>query len=458
MRGKLHEYQKSCVRFLVKRPFAGLFLDMGLGKTLIVLTALKALFAERKVKRVLVLATKRIAEEVWSREIEKWGFNFSYVIATGKPKDRLKAIKRGAQITIINYENFIWLAELFNGAGAWGYDFVIVDESSAFKNPQAQRFKALRSIRPFLKRLIILTGTPAPNGLIDLWSQIFLLDQGERLGQYITRYRNTYFTPAAGSGFIVYSWRIRQGADKVIYDKISDLCISMRSRDYLKLPDRTDNFIRLSLSEKHQKAYRVFEREAVLKLSSCDITAVNAAVLTGKLLQFASGAVYDETGAYFQTHDTKVQGLKELYDESQGQPLLVFYQFRSDKERLLRVFTDARTLDTCDVSDWNKGRIPMLLVHPRSAGHGLNLQYGGHIIVWFSMLWSLEQYQQSNARLLRQGQQHPVTVHHLVCKGTVDERAVRVLQGKEKGQTALLEALKESVKAGQSGQKGDKTA
>ena len=343
----------------------------------------------------------------------------------------------------MNRENVQWLYEHLKNKKQFPFDMLVIDESSSFKNPQAKRFKAMRKMRPLFKRIVILTGTPAPNTLMDLWAQMYLLDGGERLGKTITEYRTRFFRPDKTNGHIVYSYRLQQGADNVIYDKIQDICMSLKAKDYLNLPDRIDNVITIDLSDKERELYREMERTHILTLVNEEISALNAAAVANKLLQMANGAIYNEDGDAIVIHRQKIERLKELVEVNEGKPILVFYNFKHDLESIKDAFPKSVELKTdTDVDDWNNGDIQMLLAHPASAGYGLNLQAGGHIIVWYGLTWSLEQYQQANARLHRQGQQEPVIVHHLVAKDTMDEQVMRALERKEVGQDALLEAIK----------------
>ncbi|HGS8618734.1 TPA: SNF2-related protein, partial [Enterococcus faecalis] len=329
----------------------------------------------------------------------------------------------------------------------WPFKTVIIDELSSFKSSSAKRFKALRKVRPKMERVIGLTGTPSPNSLMDLWAQIYLLDQGERLGKTITQYRNKYFVPAQKNGHIVYSWQLIPGAEEEIYNKISDICVSMKAKDYLQLPPRTENIIELDLNPTSWKQYKELEREYVLELEGTDVVASNAATLSNKLLQLSNGAVYDENGDGREIHQEKLNALERVIEDAQGQSVLVFYQYQHDLERIQARFKQAKALNVSDgdIEKWNEGKIPLLLAHPQSAGHGLNLQKGGHIIVWFGLTWSLEFYQQANARLDRQGQTQPVIIHHLVTKGTIDEQVIKALQAKEQGQSALMAAVKAKI-------------
>lgn len=434
---KLHEYQEYAKTWIVEHSHCGLLLDMGLGKTLTTLAAIdeiENIFCEGN--KILIIAPKKVADETWSAEIEKWGFEFTYSKVLGSTKKRLEALEKEADIYIINRENVVWLVEYYKTK--WPFTFVVIDELSSFKSSKSKRFRALRKVRPKIKRFVGLTGTPAPNSLIDLWPQIYLMDGGKRLETSQTKFKDRYFRPDKQNGPIVYSWALRPNAEEEIYQKIDDICISMKAKDFLNLPPRTDNVVAIKLSD--MRAYKQFEKDLVLELEDQEVTASNSAVLANKLLQMANGAIYDDEKNVISIHDDKLEALEDIVEDSQGQPILVFYQYKHDLERLKKKFPQAEELTTVD--KWNSGKIPMLLCHPQSAGHGLNLQKGGHIIVWFGLTWSLEYYQQANARLDRQGQTEPVIIHHLVAEGTVDEKVLSILQGKEKNQNALLEAVK----------------
>lgn len=448
MEAKLHEYQEYSKDWILDHPYCALFLDMGLGKSLTTLTAIDELLNTFEViENVLVIAPLSVAEKTWSDEIEKWDhlnhLTFSKVL--GSRQQRMAALAKKADVYLINRENVEWLVDHYRKD--WPFRTVIIDESSSFKSPSAKRFKALRKVRPMIERLVELTGTPSPNNLMDLWSQIYLLDQGERLGKTITAFRNHYFIPASQNGHIVYSWALLPGAEEAIYKKISDLCVSMKAKDYLKLPPRTNNVIEVELSSADWKKYKELERHYVLELDESDVVASNAATLSNKLLQMANGCIYDENGEAKPIHEKKLDALERIIEEAQGQPVLVFYQYKHDLARIQERFKQAKVLDVSagDIKKWNEGKIPLLLAHPQSAGHGLNLQAGGHIIVWFGLTWSLEFYQQANARLDRQGQQNPVIVHHLVAKGTIDEDVMKALETKEVGQEALMAAVKARI-------------
>lgn len=448
MEAKLHEYQEYSKDWILDHPYCALFLDMGLGKSLTTLTAIDELLNTFEViENVLVIAPLSVAEKTWSDEIEKWDhlnhLTFSKVL--GSRQQRLAALAKKADVYLVNRENVEWLVDHYRKE--WPFRTVIIDESSSFKSPSAKRFKALRKVRPMIERLVELTGTPSPNNLMDLWSQIYLLDQGERLGKTITAFRNHYFTPASQNGHIVYSWALLPGAEEAIYKKIGDICVSMKAKDYLKLPPRTNNVIEVELSSADRKKYKELERHYVLELKGSDVVASNAATLSNKLLQMSNGCIYDENGEAKPIHEKKLDALERVIEEAQGQPVLVFYQYKHDLARIQERFKQAKVLDVSagDIKKWNEGKIPVLLAHPQSAGHGLNLQAGGHIIVWFGLTWSLEFYQQANARLDRQGQQNPVIVHHLVAKGTIDEDVMRALETKEVGQEALMAAVKARI-------------
>lgn len=446
MEARLHGYQEYSVQWILDHPYAGLFLDMGLGKTLTTLTAVSDLLTVGEIEDVLVIAPLKVAEKTWSDEIEKWDHlkHIRYSKILGSPKQREAALKQKADVYLINRENVTWLVEYFKTK--WPFKTVVIDELSSFKAPSSKRFKALKKVRPKINRMIGLTGTPAPNNLMDLWSQMYLLDQGERLGRTLTAYRNHYFRPDKMNGHIVYSYQLLPGAEESIYQKIEDICISMKAKDYLNLPSRVDSVIEVELTPSEMQMYQRFERDYVLDMQEDEITAANAAVLSNKLLQLANGAIYNEFHDIYHIHDAKLTALKNIVEDSQGQPLLVFYNFQHDLDRLQAHFPEAEILSTDNMDRWNEGKIPMLLAHPQSAGHGLNLQRGGHIIVWFGLTWSLEYYQQANARLDRQGQTESVIVHHLVAKGTVDEMVLNRLEGKEMTQEELLLALKARVK------------
>lgn len=441
---RLRPYQEYACREIIKKPACGLFLDMGLGKSLTTLTAIDYLINDAfEVGKVLVVAPLRVAETTWPDEVEKWGFNLTVSKVLGPARKREQALQAEADIYTINRENLVWLIEKM-GRG-WPFDMVVIDESSGFKNHQAKRFKALKRIRPLIKRLVELTGTPSPNGLMDLWSQLYLLDRGQRLGKTIGEYRRRWFYPGAGQGHIVYNWVPKDGAKEGIYAAISDICVSMKSEDYLSLPPVVYNPVKVALSNNEMAEYKRFERNLVLSLPDSDIVATTAATLSNKLMQFANGCCYDENGAAVQIHHHKLDALAEIVEDNET--VMVFYWFKHDLAMLKSRFPNARELKNAqDIRDWNAGKIPLLLVHPASAGHGLNLQDGGSVAIWYSLTWSLELYQQANKRLHRSGQQKTVIIHQLIAKGTIDEDVMQALDGKRIGQDGLMEAIKARIK------------
>ena len=421
----------------------------GLGKTISTLIAIeKLMYDSFAIKKVLLIAPKKVAESTWSQESQKWNATRRLTVAKvlGSEKERIQALESESDIYVINRENVQWLYDYYFGKPKkkFPFDMLVIDESSSFKNPQAKRFKAMRKMRPLFNRIVILTGTPAPNTLMDIWAQMYLLDGGDRLGKTLTEFRCRYFTPDKTNGHVVYSYRLLPNADTAIFGKIQDVCMSLKAKDYLKLPERIENVITVEMNPKEWALYKEMEREHVLSIADDDdISALNAASLASKLLQLANGSIYNDEGDIVVVHNEKVERLKELVETNEGKPILVFYNFKHDLQAIKEVFPKAVELKTDDdVAEWNKGNIQMLLAHPASAGYGLNLQAGGNIIVWYGLTWSLEQYQQANARLHRQGQTQPVIIHHLVTKGTMDEQVMKALERKEVGQDALLEAIK----------------
>lgn len=414
---------------------------------MITLTAIEELMHERfEASRVLVVAPLRVAATVWAEETRKWDHltGLRCVKVLGSQQDRLAALDTDADIYIINRENVDWLCRTCQERKRWPFDMVVLDELSSFKSASAARFKALRRVRPAISRIVGLTGTPAPNGLLDLWAQIYLLDEGERLGKTLGGFRARYFDEGRRNGNIVYNWIPKRGAEEAIYEKLMDLCISMKAADYIELPERIDTEVRVRLGERAQADYDKLEHDMLLPLKEGgEITAASAAVVTGKLLQLANGAVYDAERKYHVIHDEKLDALEDLIESAQGQPVLVYYSYQHDLQRILQRFPKAKQLFSAkDVDMWNAGKIPIMLAHPDSAGHGLNLQFGGHILIWFGLTWSLEKYQQANARLHRQGQGKPVTVFHIIAEGTMDEQVMKILSRKEIKQNALIEAVK----------------
>ena len=456
MNYKPYQYQAYATQWIIDKKKSALFLEMGMGKSVSTLTAiLELMYDYFDVAKVLVIAPLRVASTTWEEEIEKWDHlkELRITKVLGSEKQRISALYEKADIYIINRENVTWLVERFDSD--WPFDMVVIDELSSFKSSKAQRFKSLKKVRPFIKRLVGLTGTPAPNGLIDLWPQIYLLDGGERLGKTVTGYREKYFLPDKRNQMIVYTWKLKEDAEDAIYEKLSDICVSMKAKDYLELPERLDNVISVELPKKAKEQYEVLEKELILSIDEADVLAGSAAVLANKLLQMANGAVYDEDGEVKQIHDEKLKALDELIETAGGKPVLVFYGYQHDKDRLLKHLKKLkpRLLQSDqDIKDWNQGKVQVLLAHPASAGHGLNLQTGGNIIVWFGLTWSLELYQQANARLWRQGQKQTVVIHHIIAKDTIDERVMKALEDKDVSQAALIEA----VKARMHQYKGDK--
>lgn len=447
----LYPYQRYAVDFIERHRFCGLFLDMGLGKTVSTLTAVKRMIYSFEVSKVLVIAPKKVAETTWTTEADKWEhlrcLKLSKVIGT--EKERAEALGADADVYVINRENVCWLVRYLNGR--MPFDMLVIDELSSFKSHTAQRFKALKSVRYQFSRIIGLTGTPAPNGYMDLWAELYLLDGGERLGKYITRYREEYFHPLISVGAVVYRYGLNAMSDIVISKKISDICVSMKACDYLQLPKRIDNTINVILTKDEKRQYDRFESEEILKINGETITAANAAAVTNKLLQYANGAVYDETKNVHTIHDAKIGALEELVEAASGDPVLVFYSYRHDAARImerLKKYDPVMLEGEKDISDWNEGKTRVLITHPASAGHGLNLQAGGHIIVWFGVTWSLELYQQANARLHRQGQTKPVMIYHLITKGTMDERVMKAIANKENGQNAMIDAVRAIMNEG----------
>lgn len=454
MNFKPHAYQTRCIDAIVSRPAVGLFLDMGLGKTVITLTAINILKYERlMVARVLIIAPKKVAEGTWTEEAAKWDHTRHLRISPvlGPLKKRKEALAADADIYIINRENVQWLVK--EVAHAWPFDMVVIDESSSFKSHSAKRFKALASQRAKIARVVELTGTPSPNGLMDLWTQIYLLDMGERFGKFFTYYRERYFEPDRRSYTgQVYSYRLRAFSEEAIMDKIKDLCISMKSEDYLTLPDLIENTVPVILDDDARKKYKELERQMIMELDDAEeLTVLSAAALSNKLLQLANGAVYDDEGRSHPVHDCKMEAFGELLEQLHGEHALVFYAYKHDMERLA-LFLTANKINwraytgPDDAAAWNLGEIDVLLAHPASCAYGLNLQYGGRHVIWFGLTWNYELYSQANKRLHRQGQEKPVIIHHLVAKGTRDEDVMRALEGKDTAQERVLESLKERIK------------
>ena len=439
-----HDYQKYATDFILTHPIAAVLLEMGLGKSVITLTAIQELCLDRfEVHRVLVIAPLRVARDTWPTEIQKWDHlrDLSYSVAVGTAQERKAALQKPAFIHIINRENVQWLIE--ESGIQWQYDMVVVDELSSFKSHQAKRFKSLLKMRPQIKRFVGLTGTPASNGLMDLWAEFRLLDMGKRLGRYITHYRDSFFMPDKRNGMQVFSYKLRTGAEAEIYRRIGDITISMKSADYLQMPECVMNTVPVTLSEVEFERYEEMTKQFVLELHGVEIDAANAAALSGKLCQLANGAIYTEDKLALEFHDRKLDALEDLIEGANGKPVLVAYWFQHDLARIRKRFKVRELKSSKDITDWNAGNIPVAVIHPASAGHGLNLQAGGSTLVWFGLTWSLELYQQTNARLWRQGQQaETVIIHHIITRGTIDEAIMKALSEKDKSQAALIDAVK----------------
>lgn len=442
-----HEYQKYATKFIEENDISALLLDMGLGKSVITLTAIRNLIIKGEVGRVLVIAPLRVARSTWPDEIAKWDHlnDLTYSVAVGTEKERLEALRKNVEIVIINRENVDWLV---NKSGyRFNFDMIVIDELSSFKSYSAKRFKALLKVRPYVERIVGLTGTPSSNGLMDLWAEYRLLDFGERLGRYITRYRLKYFTPDKRSATVIFSYKLLPGAEDEIYNAISDITISMKAKDYLKMPDLIINEITVDLDLAERRTYETLRKEMVVQISEQEeIDAVNAASLSGKLLQMANGAVYDEHKRVLRIHDKKLDALEDLIEAANGKPVLIAYWYKHDLERIKERFNVREILNDQDIRDWNNGKIDVAVIHPASAGHGLNLQQGGSTMIWFGLTWSLELYEQANARLYRQGQNETVVIHHIITKGTIDEDVMLALKRKEKMQSALIDAVKARLK------------
>lgn len=449
MKFKPHSYQQRAITEIENKKSVGLFLDMGLGKTIITLTAIDHLiYDEFAISKVLVIAPLQTARDTWSRELAKWDHlkRLSISLVLGDAKQRREALETDADIYVINRENVQWLCDEYKSSSQWPFDMLVIDELSSFKNPSAKRFKALKKKIPLVKRVVGLTGTPAPNSYLDLWSQIYLLDRGERLERTVGNYRIKYFTPGRRNGYVIYDWVIKPDSRALIDDKLKDLCISMKAKDFLDMPEKVETNIYVEMDKKERKLYDQFGKDQVLPEEG--VVAATAASLQGKLLQMSNGFVYDEDKNPHLIHEHKLEALEELVEASQGKPLLVFYSFVADKDRILERWPYARQLrGSDDIEAWNRGAVPMLLAHPASAGHGLNLQEGGNAVVWYGLPWSLELYQQANARLYRQGQKSgTVFIYHILTKDTHDDDVLKALKEKDLTQEALLKALKARIK------------
>lgn len=444
-----HSYQAYSIDKIINNKKYGLFLEMGTGKTVSTLTAIEKLkYDYLEVDKVLVIAPKRVAEDTWAQEIDKWSHlsNLSVSLVLGTAKQRTEALNKDADIYVINKENTKWICEKFKKD--WPFDMLVIDELSTFKNSDSQRFKILKKKMPLINRFVGLTGTPAPNNLIDIWAQIYLIDGGERLGKYKTHFRQAYFYPTHQVSDNVFNWELRNGADDAIYNKISDITVSIKSEDYLEMPERIDNVQEVKLSKKEREIYDQLKADMVIEDeadNNKDIEALTGATLSQKLLQLSNGAVYTLDGTYKTIHDKKLERLDEIIEEAQGKPILLFYNFKHDKERILERYDFAEELEGDYMERWNNGEIKLLIAHPASAGHGINLQYGGSIAVWFGLTWNLEHYEQANARLFRQGQTETTVIHHIMTENTVDQDVYKGLQNKQLGQNALMKAVKAQI-------------
>lgn len=451
-RNQLHSYQERGVKHILDNEFCALFLDMGLGKSVTTLTAIKELLDGCIISNALIIAPKKVAQVTWRDEIKNWAHlqDLTISVIDGDVKHRRAAMAAKADIYTVSRDNIVWLVAECGGVKL-PYDMVVIDELSSFKNHASKRFRALRKVRKFIPRVVGLTGTPSPNGLIDLFAQMYLIDEGQRLGKTITGYRDRFFRPDKRNGDIVYTYALKHPADeteKQISDLISDITISMTAEDYLKMPDKIMLFDTVELPRKVYENYQEFEREQVLELINSDepITAASAAALSNKLQQYANGAIYDADRKAVNIHEEKLEKLQEIVEAANGAPVLVAYSFIHDLNRIMVALKDYKPVKLEKpehVAQWNEGKIQVLVTHPASAGHGLNLQKGGNILVWFGNTWSLELYMQFNARLYRQGQTKPVYIHHIVTKGTVDEKIIRALSGKKETQDGLMQSIKE---------------
>lgn len=447
MKYKPHNYQAFATNFILEHPVAAVFLDMGLGKSVITLSAIFDLCLDSfLVRKVLVIAPLRVARDTWPTEIEKWDHlnGLTYSVAVGTEIERKAALRQRVSVYIINRENVSWLIE--QSGLPFDYDMIVIDELSSFKSYQAKRFRSLLKARPAVQRIVGLTGTPSTNGLMDLWAEFRILDLGKRLGRFITHFRDEYFRPDKRNGQVVYSYKPLPGAEDAIFKQISDITISMRAADYLDMPECVMNQVKVTLSEKERKIYDTLRSDLVVSLGSEEIDAGNAASLSNKLSQLANGAVYGDDKRVFSVHDKKLDALEDLIEAANGKPVLVAYWFKHDLERIKQRFTVREIKTSQDIIDWNSGDIPVAVIHPASAGHGLNLQAGGSTLIWFGLTWSLELYQQTNARLWRQGQQaETVVIHHIITAGTIDEQIMTALDKKDKTQSALIDAVKATL-------------
>ena len=448
MRYEPHFYQTYTKEFILSHKEAAIFLDCGLGKTIVSLTAVEELLHDFfEIGKVLVIAPLRVARDTWPSEIAKWEHtkNIRASVVMGSAKERTAALLKPAEVYIINRENVKWLIEESNMP--MDFDMIVIDELSSFKSYQAKRFRALMKLRPSVKRIVRLTGTPSANGLMDLWAEFRLLDMGKRLGRFISHYRDAYFLPDKRNQQMVFSYKPREGAEDAIYRRIEDITVSMRAREYLKMPALVSNIVPVALDARERKLYDDMKRDMVIAVENEEIDAVSAAALSNKLLQMANGAVYTEEGKVIRLHDRKLDALEDLAESANGKSVLIAYWYKHDLERIQSRLSVREIRSSEDIEAWNAGEILLGVIHPASAGHGLNLQFGGSTLVWFGLTWSLELYQQTNARLYRQGQKDTVIIHHLVAAGTMDEKVMQALERKDKMQAALIDAVKAEVKS-----------
>lgn len=444
-----HSYQKYSIDKIIDNKKYGLFLEMGTGKTVSTLTAISDLIYDYiEVNKVLVIAPKRVAEDTWAQEVEKWSHlsHLSVSLVLGTAKQRTEALAVDADIYVTNKENTKWICEKYRKD--WPFDMLVIDELSTFKNSSSQRFKILKKQMPLVNRFVGLTGTPAPKNIMDLWAQVYLIDAGERLGKNMTKFRQQYFYPTHQLTDHVFNWELKDGAKDEIYDKISDVTVSIESKDYLEMPERIDSVKEAKLSKKERALYEQLEQDMIIEDiedSERDIVALNSAALSQKLLQLSNGAVYTDDGTHKHIHDKKLEMLDEIVEEAQGKPILVSYNFKHDRERILERYSFAEELEGDYMRRWNNGEIQMLIAHPASAGHGLNLQHGGSIVVWFGLTWNLEYYEQANARLYRQGQEKTTVIHHLLTENSIDQRVYDALKNKKLNQSELMRAVKARI-------------
>lgn len=442
-----HAYQQYAIQHIETHKEAALFLDMGLGKTVIALSAIWDLaFDFFEVSKVLIVAPLRVARDTWPAEIEKWEHlkYMTYSVVVGTEEERRQALLKKALVYIINRENVDWLVS--KSGVPFRFDMVVIDELSSFKSHTSKRFKSFLKVRPRIKRIVGLTGTPSGNGLMDLWAEFRLLDMGKRLGRYISHYREAFFEPDKRNQMMVFSYKPRPGAAKEIYQLIGDMTISMKSLDFLPMPKLIMNEVHVKLSPAERKVYDELRKKMALSIEGKEIDAANAAALSGKLLQMSNGAVYDDDHKPIRIHDRKLDALEDLVEAANGKPILIAYWFKHDLARMKERLSIREIRFSKDITDWNEGKIPVAAIHPASAGHGLNLQAGGSVLIWFGLTWSLELYQQTNARLWRQGQKNMVIIHHIVTKGTIDEQVMRALKRKDRTQEALIDAVKANLK------------